>query len=104
MTHWVNPWENAIPVTLEQLAECHMGIGMRYMANENESYIFLPYKFYWIAGKNVAISWTHTSCLSRPGIIQLAFGMVMMGTSIFLLRPIRKRFKLYLLIHCAMIG
>lgn len=27
MTHWVNPWEDAIPVPIEELAECHAGLG-----------------------------------------------------------------------------
>lgn len=26
MTYWINPWEDAIPVTLEELAECHAGL------------------------------------------------------------------------------
>lgn len=26
-THWVNPWSNAIPVPIEELAECHAGLG-----------------------------------------------------------------------------
>ena len=25
MTHWINPWEDAIPVPIDELAECHMG-------------------------------------------------------------------------------
>ncbi len=30
MTHWVNPWEDAIPVSIEELAECHAGLGQFY--------------------------------------------------------------------------
>lgn len=25
--NWVNPWEDAIPVPIEELAECHAGLG-----------------------------------------------------------------------------
>lgn len=25
--NWINPWEDAIPVTIEELAECHAGLG-----------------------------------------------------------------------------
>jgi hypothetical protein len=27
MTYWVNPWADAIPVPIEELAECHAGLG-----------------------------------------------------------------------------
>ncbi len=27
MTHWINPWDDAIPVPIEELAECHTGLG-----------------------------------------------------------------------------
>jgi hypothetical protein len=30
MTHWVNPWEDAIPVPIEELAECHAHLGGTY--------------------------------------------------------------------------
>ena len=29
-THWVNPWEDAISVPIEELAECHAGLGEMY--------------------------------------------------------------------------
>lgn len=28
--HWINPWEDAIPVTLEELAGCHEGLDTYY--------------------------------------------------------------------------
>jgi hypothetical protein len=29
-THWINPWEDAIPVPIEELAECHAHLGGTY--------------------------------------------------------------------------
>lgn len=29
--NWVNPWEDAIPVPIEELAECHAGLGLVYL-------------------------------------------------------------------------
>jgi len=30
MTYWVNPWKEAISVPIEELAECHAGLGQPY--------------------------------------------------------------------------
>ena len=30
MTHWINPWEYAIPVPIDELTECHDGLGKYY--------------------------------------------------------------------------
>jgi len=37
MTHWVNPWENAIPVPIEELAECHANLGGIYRNQFNKA-------------------------------------------------------------------
>lgn len=28
--HWINPWEDAVSVPIEELAECHAGLGQFY--------------------------------------------------------------------------
>ncbi len=30
MTHWINPWADAVPVAIEDLANCHEGLGGYY--------------------------------------------------------------------------
>lgn len=33
MTYWINPWENAVSVPIEELAECHAGLGEPYYSS-----------------------------------------------------------------------
>jgi hypothetical protein len=39
MTHWTNPWNDAIPVTLLELAACHYGLGKPCGALDGSSVI-----------------------------------------------------------------
>lgn len=37
--HWVNPWEDAIPVPIEELVECAHGIGERFRDSNDTTFI-----------------------------------------------------------------
>ena len=38
-THYNNPWEDAIPVPIEELVECALGIGDRWSDQNGHSFI-----------------------------------------------------------------
>lgn len=37
--HWPNPWPDVVYVPIEELAECHAGLGQRYGDVDGKSYI-----------------------------------------------------------------
>jgi hypothetical protein len=37
-THWVNPWTDAIPVPIEELAACHSGLGGNFQDLDGNVY------------------------------------------------------------------
>ncbi len=39
IVHWNNPWEDAVPVPIEELAECHMGLGQSCGDVDGSSFI-----------------------------------------------------------------
>jgi len=37
--HWPNPWNGVVYVPIEELAECHMGLGQRYEDVDGSTFI-----------------------------------------------------------------
>lgn len=42
--HWHNPYERAVPVPIEELAECHAGLGQRYKDEHGNTFILTKEK------------------------------------------------------------
>ncbi len=40
MTHWINPWTDAIPVTLDELAECCFWLGRTVTAFDGTEFVY----------------------------------------------------------------
>ncbi len=45
MTHWINPWDDAIPVSIEELAACHVGLNEYWLdASTNTRFLMTEEK------------------------------------------------------------
>lgn len=70
--HWVNPWEDAISVPIEELAECHHGLGQMF-SSISGTYTLTKEKVleYWcMAGDKL-----DAYILPEPGVLGHSIGI-----------------------------